>query len=111
MSPGEVVVKPLYWVGGVLGGSMPSLGLFAGSLAMSNGGGLLRVSAEVLKFDDVEPTLEADRLRLWPLPWLPVLLIVLVRGRPAGRTLSVRIWRWKRVPVAASESVGISSLR
>jgi hypothetical protein len=64
MSPGELVVKPLYCSGGVLGGSMPSLGLFAGSLAISNGGGLLRVSVDVLKLDEVEPTLEADRLRL-----------------------------------------------
>jgi hypothetical protein len=64
MSPGEFVVKPLYCAGGVLGGSMPSLGLFDGSLAINNGGGLLRVSVFVLKLEDVEPTLEADRLRL-----------------------------------------------
>lgn len=64
ISPGELVVKPLYCAGGVLGGSMPSLGLLAGSLAISNGGGLLRVSVAVLKFDEVDPTLEADKLRL-----------------------------------------------
>ncbi len=41
----------------------------------------------------------------------PVLPAVEALARPpVGRTLSVRICLWNRVPVAARESIGMSSL-
>lgn len=54
--------------------------------------------------------LEAERFLLWPRLCPPVLPSVLALERfPGGRTRSVRICLWKRVPVAASDSVGMSS--
>ena len=65
--------------------------------------------------DDVERADDAETLRLWP-PWTGAgggielgLLYVDDRAR-VGPTRSVRICLWNRVPVAASESMGISSL-
>lgn len=61
--------------------------------------------------DIVEVMLEADRFLLWPLLCPPVLPSVFARERfPGGLTRSVRIWRWNLVPVAASDSEGMSSL-
>lgn len=58
----------------------------------------------------VDAMLDADRFLLCPLLWPPVLPSVFARERfPAGRTRSVRICLWNRVPVAANESPGISS--
>ena len=59
----------------------------------------------------VEVMLDDDRFRLCPRlcpPWLPN--VFALERLPGGRTRSVRIWRWNLVPVAASESPGISSL-
>ena len=79
--------------------------------AMANGGGRRRRSSAMLTVDAVDAMLEVDRFRLWPREWPPWVPIVDARERlPGGRTRSVRIWRWKRVLVAASESPGMSSL-
>lgn len=79
---------------------------------MISGAGRRRTSARLyaeerglkLGMLDVESDLE------WPRPPGPALPAVDERARPAWRTLSVLICRWNRVPLAASESMGISSL-
>lgn len=83
-----------------------------GSFAIARGAGRRLRSSGMPMLEAVEPTLEAERFRLWPLLWPPWLLIVLERGRllPWGRTRSVLICLWNLVLVAASESPGISSL-
>lgn len=60
----------------------------------------------------VEAMLEAERFLLWPLLWLPVVLPkVFARDLfPGGRTRSVLICLWNRVPWAAKEFPGMSSL-
>lgn len=64
-----------------------------GSPAIIRGGGLLRPSS-LLMVDAVDPILEVDKFRLWPLPWLPWLLVVDARDLPLpGLTRSVRICR------------------
>lgn len=82
----------------------------AGSFAMASGCGRRLASSGIPTLEVVEPMLDEDKLRLWPLlcpPWLP---IVDARDRLfGGRTLSVRICLWNRVLVAANESPGISS--
>jgi hypothetical protein len=83
------------------------------SLAMARGGGRRRTSGDwaTLMLDMVEVMLEADRFLLCPLLYPPVLPSVFARERfPGGLTRSVRIWRWNLVPVAASDSEGMSSL-
>lgn len=55
---------------------------------------------------DVENDLE------WPRVGPPLMLaedVALARPPTGARTRSVRIWRWKRVPVAARELMGMSS--
>lgn len=85
-----------------------------GSAAMTSGGGRRRASAWVLYEDptelmlamlDVESDLECPRAGPPALP--PVDARALL---PACLTLSVLIWRWNLEPVAASESMGMSSL-
>lgn len=90
-----------------------ALALAPPSLAMARGGGLRRTSGDwaTLMAEMVEVMLEADKFLLWPRLCPPVLPSVFARERlPGGRTRSVRIWRWNLVPVAASDSDGISSL-
>lgn len=54
--------------------------------------------------------LDEDRFLLCPLLCPPVLPKVFALDRfPGGLTRSVRICLWKRVPVAASDSAGMSS--
>lgn len=76
---------------------------------MINGGGRRRLSSRLI-VDAFEPMLDADRFLLCPLPWLPWLAEEPRALGPGGLTRSVRICLWKRVPVAARESPGISSL-
>jgi hypothetical protein len=60
----------------------------------------------------MDAMLDEERLRVWPLPPLGILVWLLnveALERFAGRTLSVRICLWNLVPVAASESTGMSS--
>lgn len=56
--------------------------------------------------------LDVDRDLEWPRGGAPMLPAVEALARPAvgGRTLSVRICRWYLEPVAARESIGMSSL-
>jgi hypothetical protein len=60
--------------------------------------------------DPVEVMLEVDRFLPWPRECEPVLPPVDALDRPGGLTRSVLIWRWNLVPVAASDSAGMSSL-
>lgn len=93
--------------------SKDSLFLLMPSPAIASGGGRLRASSRgaTLTLEVVDAMLEADRFLLWPLLWPPWLLSVDARDRPFGvLTRSVRICLWNLVPVAASESPGMSSL-
>lgn len=55
--------------------------------------------------------LDVERDLEWPRAGPPALPPVEARARlPACLTRSVRIWRWNLEPVAASESMGMSSL-
>jgi hypothetical protein len=90
--------------------------------AMIRVGGCLpefsRLSADMFDMvDTVEAVdailvmLDVERFLEWPRPCEPTLPAVDALDRPdCGRTRSVLIWRWNLVPVAASESPGISSL-
>jgi hypothetical protein len=83
------------------------------SLAIASGGGRRRASGDcaTLMVDMLDVILEDDRFLLCPRLCAPVLPIVFALARFAGgRTRSVRICLWKRVPVAASDSAGMSSL-
>jgi hypothetical protein len=82
------------------------------SLAMASGGGRRRTSGDwaTLMLDMPIVMLDADRFLLCPLLCPPLLPSVFALERfPGGLTRSVRICLWKRVPVAASDSAGISS--
>ncbi len=54
---------------------------------------------------EVDSDLERPRMGAPRLPAVEALALP-----PPVRTRSVRIWRWNLVPVAASESIGMSSL-
>ena len=77
---------------------------------MTKGGGRRRTSAFWLYVDATDPMLDAESEFRWcprtpgALPAVEALLLL-----PGGLTLSVRTCLWNRVPVAASESCGISS--
>jgi hypothetical protein len=64
----------------------------------------------MVMLDIPEVMLDAERFLLWPLLCAPVLPKVFALDLfPGGLTRSVRICLWKRVPVAASDSAGMSS--
>ena len=81
---------------------------------MTRGGGRRRTSSRGLYPEPMElmlVMLEVESDLEWPRPADPLLVAVDARARPAPcRTLSVRICLWNLVPVAASESMGMSSL-
>lgn len=109
--PGEPIIGGSYAF--IVLSDRRALALAPPSLAMAKGGGLRRMSGEgaALMVEAVEIMLEAERFLLWPLLWPPVLPSVFARDRfPGGLTLSVRICLWNLVPVAASDSEGMSSL-
>lgn len=90
-----------------------ALALAPPSLAMARGAGRRLTSGDwaTLILEMVEVMLDDDKFLLWPLLCPPVLPNVLALARlPAGRTRSVRICLWNLVPVAASDSAGMSSL-
>ena len=60
--------------------------------------------------EPIEAMLDVDSDLEWPRGIGPMLPAVKARDRPVGLTLSVRICLWNRVPVAARESIGMSSL-
>ena len=93
---------------------MESLPLWS---AMTSGAGLRRISS--LAPPNTEPTepmltmLDVDSDLEWPRTGPPMLPAVEALARPVvvgGRILSVRICRWYLEPVAARESMGMSSL-
>ena len=84
------------------------------SAAMTSGAGLGRISSRAANTGPTEPMLtmlDVERDLEWPRAGAPMLPAVEALARPVGgRTLSVRICRWYRDPVAARESIGMSSL-
>lgn len=82
---------------------------------MTSGAGLRLTSSLAPKTDPTEPMLamlDVESDLEWPRTGAPMLPAVAALALPAvgGRTLSVRICRWYLEPVAARESIGISSL-
>ncbi|CAK9133734.1 unnamed protein product [Ilex paraguariensis] len=87
-----------------------------GSAAMTSGVGRRRASGTWAAYDDdatelMLAMLDVDSDLEWPRAGPPALPPVEARALlPACRTRSVRIWRWNLEPVAARESMGMSSL-
>ncbi len=88
--------------------------LARGSVAITKGGGRRRTSSRGLYADPIElmlAMLDVDSDLEWPRIGAPRLPAVEARALPPpARTRSVRTCLWNLVPVAASESMGMSSL-